>query len=668
MKSFHKFLALFIMLILAANLTAQDYQKRNRTETFNLPRLPDVNSFFNYTPDNPMNTIKQDFTIALRDGVILDATKFFPSDANPYLPNGYPVVIMVHGYGDRKETLENFATSQSSYGYVVYTYSVRGQGNSGGLSNLISRTEALDLIELVNYVKHDNVNTGSDSSNVLIMGGSQGGTLPYMASAMGMKVKGVISALTSPEFASSWIDNGCVKMTLLWTCDYTSDTARYSPLVSRFPSWIYSNAKDKWDSLAYWVPKDRDFKNIISNNTNPVLIENSWQDMFFNASGSINSIPFVNFPSRFYFGAVMGHGGDTSPVEDEWHMNFFNEWFFYWLFGIQNNILTRPKYHYAYTSFPERSPNMWSFVHDSSEVWPPQGITNTKLYFNPGKLKKNPYAFSFLFGILSNFVFNNYTLSQIVADEFKGTRFNNNFRKDSVIYMSDPMPSGMKMVGTPTLKLDYFSTASVCQFNFQIYEVASTGQSKFITSINYTDRNYSILSRKQKLIHGNSHAHIFQPGSKIKIVVTNLDTRANYPFLGTNPFVLPVMNLGIHGIFYSQNSYLELPVLGASPFTSPLSVEEEPLVPEKFALSQNYPNPFNPVTKINYFVPKDFRGNVTLKVYDMTGKEVASLVNGPMEAGSHEVTWNASKYSSGIYFYRLTAGVFSEVRKMSFVK
>ena len=89
---------------------------------------------------------------------------------------------------------------------------MRGQGNSGGLSNLISRVEALDLIEYINCVRHDNT-ARRDSSKIMVEGGSQGGTIPYMAACNGMNVKCIISALSSPTFASSWIENGSVKMT-----------------------------------------------------------------------------------------------------------------------------------------------------------------------------------------------------------------------------------------------------------------------------------------------------------------------------------------------------------------------------------------------------------------------------------------------------------------------
>jgi hypothetical protein len=81
-------------------------------------------------------------------------------------------------------------------------------------------------------------------------------------------------------------------------------------------------------------------------------------------------------------------------------------------------------------------------------------------------------------------------------------------------------------------------------------------------------------------------------------------------------------------------------------------------VPEKFSLSQNYPNPFNPVTKIRFDIPEYGKWNngndiITLKIYDLLGKEIAVLVNEKFAPGVYEATFDASKYSSGVYFYRL---------------
>ena len=89
-------------------------------------------------------------------------------------------------------------------------------------------------------------------------------------------------------------------------------------------------------------------------------------------------------------------------------------------------------------------------------------------------------------------------------------------------------------------------------------------------------------------------------------------------------------------------------------------------VPSGFSLQQNYPNPFNPVTNIKFSVPK--AGLVTLKIYDISGREVAELVNRNLSAGTFNYDFDASHLSSGVYFYRISAEGFTDVKKMMLVK
>ncbi len=88
--------------------------------------------------------------------------------------------------------------------------------------------------------------------------------------------------------------------------------------------------------------------------------------------------------------------------------------------------------------------------------------------------------------------------------------------------------------------------------------------------------------------------------------------------------------------------------------------------PVSFELKQNYPNPFNPVTTIGYKIAKS--GNVKLSVFDVTGREVAVLLNDFKQAGIYSVSFNATGLSSGIYFYKLSAEGFSDVKRMILVK
>jgi hypothetical protein len=88
--------------------------------------------------------------------------------------------------------------------------------------------------------------------------------------------------------------------------------------------------------------------------------------------------------------------------------------------------------------------------------------------------------------------------------------------------------------------------------------------------------------------------------------------------------------------------------------------------PKEFMLYQNYPNPFNLNTVISYQLPVN--SNITLKVYDILGNEVATLVNEEKQPGNYEVKWNASNVSSGIYFYQLMTGDYVDTKKMILLK
>ena len=88
--------------------------------------------------------------------------------------------------------------------------------------------------------------------------------------------------------------------------------------------------------------------------------------------------------------------------------------------------------------------------------------------------------------------------------------------------------------------------------------------------------------------------------------------------------------------------------------------------PSLFSLCDNYPNPFNPSTKIEFQIPQD--GHVTLSVYNMLGQQVSTLVDRNLRSGMHHVTFDAAKFASGIYFYRMKAKGFSQVKKMMLLK
>jgi hypothetical protein len=147
-------------------------------------------------------------------------------------------------------------------------------------------------------------------------------------------------------------------------------------------------------------------------------------------------------------------------------------------------------------------------------------------------------------------------------------------------------------------------------------------------------------------------------GQAIENISTNPYTNVylwntGYAFVATNIQIPMWQYNSRHNGVYGDND-----LLGVSPIIGS--------IPDKFNLHQNFPNPFNPATVISYDVPKT--SHVKLIVYDMLGRELETLVNEVKPAGSYNVSWNANRYSSGVYFCRLETDSYTGIIKMAFVK
>ena len=133
---------------------------------------------------------------------------------------------------------------------------------------------------------------------------------------------------------------------------------------------------------------------------------------------------------------------------------------------------------------------------------------------------------------------------------------------------------------------------------------------------------------------------------------------------GSDLLIRSTEKLYITGRAYGNNTGYDIVTLELSQPNAIKKVFTK--IPRSLTLYQNYPNPFNPVTNIRFDLPKN--GIVTLKVFDILGKEVATLVNEKLSSGYYEVSWDGSRFPSGVYFYKLQTEDFSEVKKMLLIK
>jgi len=186
-------------------------------------------------------------------------------------------------------------------------------------------------------------------------------------------------------------------------------------------------------------------------------------------------------------------------------------------------------------------------------------------------------------------------------------------------------------------KFNTICTYSTSNLNTRLDMILISQALKDPGGINYVDSSFKIF--------GNDGAHFNQ-------AVTT----------GTNTWFLNDPSIGVS----LKNASDHLPIYADFIFYGTTDISSAQNLPIQFELMQNYPNPFNPTTEINYQIAK--AGHVNLKVFDLLGREVATLVNEYKPAGKYVTVFNASNLSSGVYFYGLISHNFSKFKKLTLIK
>lgn len=198
--------------------------------------------------------------------------------------------------------------------------------------------------------------------------------------------------------------------------------------------------------------------------------------------------------------------------------------------------------------------------------------------------------------------------------------------------------------------------------------LAATFQPSFLWV--YTKDTNAVASFSESQGAGNAFVKAFRVGQTAGNFVWGVFPTSNVNSSKTR--MQAVMNqAGMTMMTWSDNRqdgggvYAQNVIFDGSNFTGIISHTG---IADRYSLSQNYPNPFNPSTKIKFSIPAENQGNTSLVVYDITGREVSLLVNNELNSGEYEVEWDASAIPSGVYFYKLISGLFTETKKMLLVK
>jgi len=199
------------------------------------------------------------------------------------------------------------------------------------------------------------------------------------------------------------------------------------------------------------------------------------------------------------------------------------------------------------------------------------------------------------------------------------------------------------------LKLGVFSQRFIFKLSLQNYGQVGTVEDAGATiKLLYPDSGYSMESGYRE--YSDIAAGEKVDGSQYYIV--NLDTTCLNDGFVDIPFILEIESNGY--VFWTDTFSIDVIATDIA--------NEPSALPKIFSLNQNYPNPFNPSTIINFELP--IRNHVELSIYNLIGQKVVTLINENKKAGSYQVEWDASGFSSGVYYYKIDAGEFQAVRKM----
>jgi hypothetical protein len=199
-------------------------------------------------------------------------------------------------------------------------------------------------------------------------------------------------------------------------------------------------------------------------------------------------------------------------------------------------------------------------------------------------------------------------------------------------------------------------------FSQNTYEVTpGVKENKIIIQLNNFSQDNNLSNIEVKLVKGSDN--LLFTNSKVLIDNINFEYEKEASFIFDVKFKVTDLKQDTVEFLISDGNKIHLTKQFILVYT----------LPKEFKLDQNYPNPFNPTTRIRYTIPvsemnKTLAQNVELKIYDILGNEVSTLVNEKKEPGYYEVEFNASSFASGVYIYHIISGDFVSTKKMLMIK
>ena len=423
------------------------------------------------TPRTLALSVIEDFWLEMDDGVKLDLTRITPAEEAPQ--GGFPAIVFVHGLRGSKENMMRNARTYTDSGFVTVTYSVRGQGDSEGLSTLFSYREQEDLEFIIDWLGDNPV---VDNTAIGVSGASQGGFHSWFAAVKSMNVRAVAPENSCPEREDAGLRYECYSTAL--TVALESDNAlRVDTLFYPLKRLLLA---DDYDSVRAIIARGRSFDSTaVAASSATYLMMGAWHDHVFWHNRMPGAFSVAPQPSYMYLG-VGGHSSGHSLTEALYREDLRYRFFAENLKGEDHDL---------YTVGPVVDALGPDWVHFEIDKWPPstQEFLTYYLLTDSTLSLQSPGPSDSSWRIDHTLIDPSYTWTDAVVDKF--SHATNAFHVDRRSWTSEPLSETLRIVGIPTAQVYAKGPTPRFQINLQLYAESPEGFPTYLSQISLGQRD-----------------------------------------------------------------------------------------------------------------------------------------------------------------------------------
>jgi len=562
-----------------------------------------------------------DTTAVMSDSVKIDALYCLPVTPKP--TNGYPALVLVHGFGGSKEEFRSAAVSYASLGFATVAYSVRGQGLSEGTFDFFTSKNILgDLSAMITLAKAlPNIN----ASRVAVLGGSQGGIHAWNASAYDLGVRCVISIIANGRFDENWVENNALNWTFARTI--TLSNVRIEPSLVAITQAAMNNG-DVTEMKEYLAAHSTHL--LESTTTTPTLILVSYFDGFFNQNAALRQFSSLPAAKRIVLYPA-GHSLPSVPAQRSMTDQLTAAWLAHWLVdeNLFPNIASPDS---AVTMFDAGNNQPHVFALKDSALWlnastvlPPQ-LSEQTFYFSPQGLTQDKPS----------------------QETQRTVTYVNVLGSTPVVLRTKPFNHDVILAGTvgkAHLRTD--GSGASYQMNLSLFDRdLGSGMGKPISRGHYQVRTnesgQEILSFDlTSTVYTLPAGHVLEAQLHGGVGLLP-DQNVNFGNFVFNPPVASINTLFEGG---SDPSRFTLHFYDPSITATPAPATQATLALETF------PQPVTSLAIFQYTLPT--ATEVKLVVYNSLGEEVTCVQQALETSGRHTASWQLGTLAPGMYFCSL---------------